>query len=67
MKRIFLLYFILLAFACEGQVIPGTTYRPGKFSASSIPNAPLQFNSHVESATEITLSWEDNSQNETGF
>jgi predicted phage tail protein len=67
MKKIFLLYFLLLSLATYGQVIPSTTYRPGKFSASSIPNSPLQFTSHVESATEITLSWQDNSQNETGF
>jgi hypothetical protein len=67
MRRILLLFAVLVSFAAKCQVIPGTTYSPRKFAASSIPNEPLQFNSHVESSSEITLSWEDNSQNETGF
>lgn len=67
MKKLLTCLFLFISLAACGQVIPGVTYSPGKFSASSIPRAPLQFTSHVESATEITLSWEDNSQNETGF
>lgn len=67
MKKLLTFFFLLIAFSACGQVsIP-----PGVSGASrtvmGYPDAPSELAAEAQSNTEIVVTWNDNSNNETGF